>query len=75
MVDTGRVDRVTLVQPETVSEKEPKPTTWALEIFDYNSDARIVSPDAEGTAATGIATAAATSATTTDAASEATKSP
>jgi hypothetical protein len=58
VVDTGRVDRVTLVQPDTITDKEPKPTTWALEIFDYNSNEEIISPDAM---ATGAATAPATS--------------
>jgi hypothetical protein len=75
VVDTGRVDRVTLVQPDTVTEKEPKPTTWQLEIFDYNADVQIVSPEA---AATSIATGAATLPATgqpTGAATEATAAP
>lgn len=45
VVDTGRVDRVKLVQPNTVTDKEPKPTTWELEIFDYNApDIKIDTP-------------------------------
>jgi hypothetical protein len=43
-VESGRVDRVIMVQPDTVSEKQPKPTTWTLELFDYNGDAKIESP-------------------------------
>jgi hypothetical protein len=71
VVDTGRVDRVTLVQPDTVTEKEPKPTTWQLEIFDYNADVKIVSPEA---VATGAATLPATG-QATGAAIEATRAP
>jgi hypothetical protein len=44
VVETGRVDRVIMVQPDTVTEKEPKPTTWQLELFDYNGDAKIEAP-------------------------------
>jgi hypothetical protein len=55
-VDTGRADRVIMVQPDTVTSKEPKPTTWTLELFDYNAEAQITAPDAGGTpAATGSA--------------------
>lgn len=58
-VDTGRADRVIMVQPDTVTSKDPKPTTWTLELFDYNADAQIAAPDAGGTpAATGSASAA-----------------
>src|SRR5262249_31667170 len=60
VVDTGRVDRVIMVQPDTVTAKEPKPTTWTLELFDYNTEAQITPPPVEsGTAA---ATSAATAA-------------
>ncbi|MEP7289937.1 MAG: LppX_LprAFG lipoprotein [Chloroflexota bacterium] len=55
-IDTGRVDRVIMVQPETVTPKEPKPTTWTLELFDYNSDEQIAAPDLGDTVATAQAT-------------------
>ncbi len=40
-VQTGRVERIVLVQPETVTPQNPDPTTWTLELFDYG-DPRIV---------------------------------
>jgi len=61
-VDTGRADRVIMVQPDTVTSKEPKPTTWTLELFDYNADAQIIAPDTGGTPA---ATASAATSQTT----------
>jgi LppX_LprAFG lipoprotein len=50
VVETGRVDHAVLVQPDTVTDKDPKPSTWLLEIFDYNTDIQITSPDVIGTA-------------------------
>jgi hypothetical protein len=41
---TFRVERVIIVQPDTVTDKEPKPTTWNLEIFDYNGAIAIDPP-------------------------------
>lgn len=35
-VANGRVERIVLVQPETVSEQHPEPTTWIMELFDYD---------------------------------------
>ncbi|PJF35836.1 MAG: hypothetical protein CUN49_08565 [Candidatus Thermofonsia Clade 1 bacterium] len=32
----GRVERIVLVQPETVSDQHPEPTTWIMELFDYD---------------------------------------
>ncbi|MCC7448268.1 MAG: LppX_LprAFG lipoprotein [Anaerolineae bacterium] len=50
VIETGRVDRVQLVQPDTITEKEPKPTTWLIEIFDYDkADAKITAPDGSTT--------------------------
>jgi hypothetical protein len=46
---TARVERVILVQPDTVTEKDPKPTTWTLEIFDYNTDIKIDPPVVQAT--------------------------
>jgi hypothetical protein len=45
--DTSRVERVVLVQPDTVTEKEPKPTTWILETFDYNTNIQIDAPQVD----------------------------
>ena len=57
--DTGRADRVIMVQPDTVTSKDTKPTTWTLELFDYNAAAQIAAPGEGGTAAaTGQASAA-----------------
>ncbi len=60
---TQRVERVVMVQPDTVTDKEPKPRRWDLELFDYNALITISAPDvpAAGTAsATLQATAQAT---------------
>jgi hypothetical protein len=43
---TGRADRIRIVQPDTVTEKEPKPTTWDVELFDYNVPGQISAPTA-----------------------------
>lgn len=44
--DTGRVERFVMVQPETASEQEPEPTTWTMELFDYdNPDISIATPE------------------------------
>lgn len=40
-VQTGRVEQIVLVQPETITPQTPDPTTWTLELFDYG-DSRIV---------------------------------
>ena len=70
VVETGLVDRVVLVQPETVTDQEPKPTTWTLEIFDYNAaDIQINPPEVPP--ATAAATAAATAPATLPATAEA----
>jgi hypothetical protein len=45
-VDTGRADRIIITQPDTVSDKYPKPTTWTMEMFDYNADLDIAAPAA-----------------------------
>ncbi len=42
--DTFRVERVTLLQPDTVTDKQPKPTVWTLETFDYNTTINIEPP-------------------------------
>src|SRR5260221_3509055 len=55
-VATGRVDRVIMLQPDTVTDKEPQPTTWTLELFNYNAPAQVPIPGASS--ATTEATAA-----------------
>ncbi len=57
--DNGRVARVVMVQPDTVTAKEPKPTRWDLELFDYNTDI-IINPPSVPQAATQAATQIAT---------------
>jgi len=59
-VETGRVDHVVMVQPDTVTAKEKTPTTWTLELYDYNAEAKIEAPQVENATqqATGEATAA-----------------
>jgi len=58
---TYRAIRVVMVQPETVSATQPKPTTWDLELYDYDQPVTIDSPaDAAGSGATTVATDIAT---------------
>jgi len=35
-VANGRVERIVLVQPETATDQHPEPTTWIMELFDYD---------------------------------------
>ncbi|MFC1959863.1 LppX_LprAFG lipoprotein [Chloroflexota bacterium] len=35
-VDNNHAERMTIVQPDTVTVDEPEPSTWTVEIFDYN---------------------------------------
>ncbi len=52
-IQTGRVERVVLVQPETKTDQEPLPTTWTVEIYDYNApDVKIDAPPAATAQAT-----------------------
>jgi hypothetical protein len=47
-VETGRVERFVMVQPETATDQQPQPTTWTMELFDYNSaDISIATPEVE----------------------------
>src|SRR5262249_22731804 len=60
-VDTGRVDHVVIVQPLTVTDKYPDPTTWTLEVYDYDAtDIKISAPENADVPA--VATAPATTA-------------
>jgi hypothetical protein len=43
-VDDGRAERMVIVQPDTASETEPVPSTWTVEVFDYNGDYRVEAP-------------------------------
>ncbi|MFO7321302.1 MAG: LppX_LprAFG lipoprotein [Chloroflexota bacterium] len=38
--------RFVIVQPETVSEEEPEPTQWTIDIYDVNAPAEIDDPEA-----------------------------
>ena len=62
-VDTGRADRVVLVQPDT-AVNGLKPTTWDLEIFDYNDDTLSITPPPGFNLSVPVSTAAATAAAT-----------
>ncbi len=44
--DTGQAERMILVQPDTVSDSEPEPSTWTVEVYDYNGDYTITAPGA-----------------------------
>lgn len=48
--NNSHVERVTLLQPDTVTDKEPKPTIWNLEVFDYNDPAIVVNAPPEPSA-------------------------
>jgi len=54
----SRVVRVVLLQPDTVTEKEPKPTTWLLELYDYDVSIQIEPPVVAAATANGTANAA-----------------
>ncbi len=43
-VDDGHAERMVLVQPDTVSETEPEPSTWTVEVYDYNGDYTVEVP-------------------------------
>lgn len=43
-VDDHHAERMVLVQPDTVSETEPEPSTWTVEVYDYNGDYSIEPP-------------------------------
>ncbi len=40
----GHAERMIIVQPDTVSEEQPVPSTWTVEIFDYNGEYTIDAP-------------------------------
>jgi hypothetical protein len=37
--------RFVIVQPESVSETEPDPTTWVIELFDFDAPAELDMPE------------------------------
>jgi len=43
-VDDHHAERMVLIQPDTVSETEPEPSTWLVEVYDYNGDYAIDPP-------------------------------
>ncbi len=43
-VDNGHAERLVIVQPDTVSEEEPVPSTWTVEVYDYNGDYTVEAP-------------------------------
>lgn len=46
--------RFVIVQPETVSDTEPDPTKWTIDIYDLNQAAEIDDPEAEDAAVTTV---------------------
>lgn len=40
-----RPERLVIVQPDTANAEEPEPSTWTVEIFDYNGDHRVDRPE------------------------------
>ncbi len=40
----GHAERLVIVQPDTVSADEPVPSTWTVEVYDYNGSYRIEAP-------------------------------
>ncbi|MCU0499167.1 MAG: LppX_LprAFG lipoprotein [Anaerolineae bacterium] len=40
--------RLKLIQPDTVSETEPVPTTWTIDVFDVNAPSEIITPEQMG---------------------------
>lgn len=40
--------RLVLTQPETISESEPIPTTWTIDVFDVNAPSEIITPEQMG---------------------------
>ncbi|GAB4575117.1 MAG: LppX_LprAFG lipoprotein [Anaerolineae bacterium] len=43
-VDNQQAERMIIVQPDTVTPETPEPTTWTVEIFDYNGQFTIEPP-------------------------------
>lgn len=43
--DDGHAERMVLVQPDTVSEDQPEPSTWLVEVYDYNGDYSVTAPE------------------------------
>jgi hypothetical protein len=43
--DTGYPARLVIRQPETVTEDEPVPTTWTLDVYDVNAEPDLNKPD------------------------------
>jgi hypothetical protein len=37
--------RFVIVQPNTITEEEPDPTTWTVDVFDVNAKPEIDGPD------------------------------
>jgi hypothetical protein len=44
--ETRNPSRVVLVQPETVTEEEPQPTTWVIDLYDFDAPADLDDPEA-----------------------------
>jgi hypothetical protein len=42
--DTGLPVRFIIVQPESVSETEPDPTTWTIDVYDFDQPGQLDEP-------------------------------
>ncbi len=43
--DDHRPERLIIIQPDTVSAEQPEPSTWTVEVFDYNSNHQVERPE------------------------------
>lgn len=44
--ETGLPVRFVIIQPESVSDTEPDPTTWTIEVYDFDQPVRLDDPEA-----------------------------
>ena len=63
--------RFVIVDPATVTEEEPKPTTWTMDIYDFNAEAKLEDPESTSTAPIAEVTEAAQNVAATRSATEA----
>lgn len=42
--DNGQAERMVIVQPDTVSDAFPEPSTWTVEVYDYNGEYAVQAP-------------------------------
>lgn len=52
--DNGQAERMVIVQPDTVSEDYPEPSTWIVEVYDYDGEYTVEAPVAAQAPSLGI---------------------